>query len=111
MGLCKLRRVIPEQIRADVRLSGVIVGHCHMELRAAHCAMDAAVRLGGLLQFQRQDRADELVRLALGAQEISQRIGHKYVPPIGCGAPFGVLQDVRVGSDDHIRAPVGQRLS
>ena len=29
MGLCKLRRVIPEQICADVRLSGVIVGHCH----------------------------------------------------------------------------------
>ena len=111
MGLCKLRRVIPEQIRADVRLSGVIVGHGHMELRAAHRAMDAAVRLGGLLQLQRQDRADELVRLALSAQEISQRIGHKYVPSIGCGAPFGVLQDVRVGSDDHIRAPVGQRLS
>ena len=82
-----------------------------MKLRAAHRAMDAAVRLGGLLQLQRQDRADELVRLALGAQEISQRIGHKYVPSIGCGAPFGVLQDVQVGSDDHIRAPVGQRLS
>ena len=69
MGLCKLRRVIPEQIRADVRLSGVIVGHCHMELRAAHCAMDAAVRLGGLLQIQRQNRAEKLVRLALSAQE------------------------------------------
>ena len=36
-----------------------------MELRAAHRAMDAAVRLGGLLQLQRQDRTDELVRLAL----------------------------------------------
>ena len=54
MGLCKLRRVIPEQIRADVRLSGVIVGHGHMELRAAHRAMDAAVRLDGLLQIQCQ---------------------------------------------------------
>ena len=75
MRLRQLRRVIPEEVGADVGFTGIIVGHGGMQLRGSDSAVNAAIRVRRLVQFQCQDGTDELIRFALGAEEISQGIG------------------------------------
>lgn len=74
MRLRQFRRVIPEEVGADVGFTGIIVGHGGMQLRGSDSAVNAAIRVRRLVQLQCQDGTDELIRFALGAEEISQGI-------------------------------------
>ena len=91
MRLRQFRRVIPEEIGADVGFTGIIVGHGGMRLRGSDSAVDTAVRVRRLVQLQCQDGTDELIRLTLGAEEISQGISHKGLAAIHRGLPLGIL--------------------
>ena len=62
------------------------------------------------MQLQGQDSAHQLIRAALSAEKIAQRVGHKTPPPICCGKPLGILQHMRVGAHNDIRTPVCQLL-
>ena len=62
------------------------------------------------MQLQSQDSAHQLIRAALGAEKIAQRVGRKTPPPICCGKPLGILQHMRVGAHNDIRTPVCQLL-
>ena len=103
-------RVIAQKVGAHIGFSGIIMGHGGVQLRRKHFTLHRAVRLGGLLQLQGQDRTHQLIRVALGAEEIAQREGDKASPPVRCGQPLGILQHMRMGAHDDICAPVCQIL-
>ena len=103
-------RVIAQKVGAHIGFSGIIMGHGGVQLRRKHFTLHRAVRLGGLLQLQGQDRTHQLIRVALGAEEIAQREGDKTSPPVRCGQPLGILQHMRMGAHDDICAPVCQIL-
>ena len=84
-------RVIVQKVGAHIGFSSIIMGHGGVQLRRKHFTLHRAVRLGGLLQLQGQDRTHQLIRVALGAEEIPQREGDKTSPSICCGQPLGVL--------------------
>ena len=103
-------RVIAQKVGAHIGFSGIIMGHGGVQLRRKHFTLHRAVRLGGLLQLQGQDRTHQLIRVALGAEEIAQREGDKASPPVRCGQPLGILQHMRMGAHDDICTPVCQIL-
>ena len=103
-------RVIAQKVGAHIGFSGIIMGHGGVQLRRKHFTLHRAVRLGGLLQLQGQDRSHQLIRVALGAEEIAQREGDKTPPSVCRGQPLGVLQHMRMGAHDDICAPVCQIL-
>ena len=110
MRLRQFRRVILEEVGADIGFSCIIVGHGGMQLRGSDSAVNAAIRVRRLVQLQCQDGTDELIRFALGAEEISQGIGHKGLAAIHRGFPLGILHHMRVRAQNNIRTPVGKLL-
>src|SRR5699024_12295907 len=72
---------------------------CHAAHPSRHSfptrrSSDLPVGAGGLLQAQRQDRADQLVLFALGAEKVAQRIRREHPASILRRQPPGVLQHI-----------------
>ena len=60
--------------------------------------LDCTIWLDCFFQLDGQDRTDQLIGFALGADQVSQRISNKCCAPIRSGQPLCILQDMWMGA-------------
>ena len=107
--VCLGEVLIPDHV--DVGVVRTVDCDGRDEFRVADLDRDLAVRRGHGVDGAVEDQADDLIGERLSGDEVTERVGAEDFAAVLSVDPLGVLDDVRVGTDDEVGAPVGQVLS
>ena len=108
MGGRQFRGIIPQQVLPYVFIARIVMGHGRHRPHMVNGNGRGTVGLGGFGDIKGKDVRDHVVRIHLGGNEVPQRIGDGYTAAVGTGEHIDALHHMRMGTDDHIRPPIGQ---